>query len=474
MSSNLINSIIIIKKLIFYKIIIKNIKILLPGALTSKPFAFQDRRWNVEKVNYFDFFSSELTSIKIQHNINFLKKKNPIIRVFATPQNYISNKIRFILNSVFTQKIVLPYLNNNIICSWKKTFLILKKNLFNLLNPTLLIDKNFSNFKTTFAIKFINLFRNLNLKFNNLNLKNTYFNYFNLIKLNSINSKQTFILINLHLRFENPKFFFKIRKFNLKFNLIKLVLLNSTFNKSYILNLGKNIFKNLKKIFFSKIKFNYLIFNNLNYYFFNSFKLNLSNFIALNFEKFKNLNFFTLFNNVAETNYNFLNLLENNLKNYSFTLLNFENDFLINLKNFNFTVFFCSNYALKNVSYNLIIPTLNLFQKSNLFIKNNYFIKLIRLINVTKNLNFLINLTQFFSLLIKNYISTSSSKKNQNYLLNFINFKALVNNFGFLNFINTTYFYYLTDLYNFNNPLNLLVTKKLNLKQKKNEFYHNF
>ena len=71
---------------------------------------------------------------------------------------------------------------------------------------------------------------------------------------------------------------------------------------------------------------------------------------------------------------------------------------LFDFKKINFSTFFTSTLNLKNLNYNLLIPTLNLFSKNNYYLKFNYFIKLVRLINLTKNLNFLQNLTIFFKI----------------------------------------------------------------------------
>jgi hypothetical protein len=86
-------------------------------------------------------------------------------------------------------------------------------------------------------------------------------------------------------------------------------------------------------------------------------------------------------------------------------------------------------------------------------------------------LNFLFNLTNLFNL---NNLKFKSNFKfikfNLNLNFNFQNFylkQTLFSNY------NSIYYYYLTDLYNFNNTLNLLATKKLNLNKKKNEFYFN-
>ena len=43
--------------------------------------------------------------------------------------------------------------------------------------------------------------------------------FVSLNNLNKFTSLQIFVIISLNLRFENPNFFFKLRKFNLKFNL---------------------------------------------------------------------------------------------------------------------------------------------------------------------------------------------------------------------------------------------------------------
>jgi len=181
------------------------------GALTSKPYAFQSRPWEIDKINYFDFFSAELTNLKVQlNNVSYLTSKiHPTLKVFAIPKNYLSNKIRFILNSVFVQKLVFPYFNSKILISWKKTFKLLRKNLFQLIYPILLLNNNFSNLKYNFNIKNLSFFRQITLKYHNfLNKNNNFLNFYNYDKnLKNETEKQIFVILNLNLRFDNPKFF---------------------------------------------------------------------------------------------------------------------------------------------------------------------------------------------------------------------------------------------------------------------------
>ena len=98
------------------------------GALTSKPYAFKTRPWELkEKVTY-DLFSALGTSIVVQ-TVN-----NNIIRVLPRINNFlniewINNKTRFFFDSINYQRIKTPLLKKNgkfIEISWELAFKLLK------------------------------------------------------------------------------------------------------------------------------------------------------------------------------------------------------------------------------------------------------------------------------------------------------------------------------------------------------------
>ena len=102
------------------------------GALTSKPFAFQARSWELKKKEGFDVLDAINSNIKIDifnnEIVRILPKTNSNIN-----KEWISNKTRFFFDSLKYQRIEYPLLKdkNNIFqkISWEKTFQILNQKL---------------------------------------------------------------------------------------------------------------------------------------------------------------------------------------------------------------------------------------------------------------------------------------------------------------------------------------------------------
>ena len=233
------------------------------GALTSKPFAFMARPWELKKIESIDILdglgSNIVINIKSNKIIRILPKTNKVIN-----KEWISNKTRFSYNGLIHQRLLNPMLKKNgkfTIITWNKAFQIINDKLNKILmyskNPSLDIVGIFGEFidlETSIAFKnflknlnsssyyLLSLNNKLNYYKNNLNLLNNH--NFNFDNLNNLN---TCLLIGLNPRFESSVFNIFLRK-NVINNNLKIYTINSSINLTYPLtNLSNNlnIFNNL-------------------------------------------------------------------------------------------------------------------------------------------------------------------------------------------------------------------------------------
>lgn len=421
------------------------------GALTSKPYSYNFRPWELEKFTFYDFLNSTLSPIKVELINNTINRILPIYDKNLN-ENYITNKVRFFFDFYKNQKMIHPTIKVNstyLNLSYRKAKKTLMLHFFKQNSTTTTLNKNFINLTTGLNLKNLTTFNNFNLvhnfTFNNFN--NFNLSLFNFVK--QYNIKLTLIFLNINLRFETPLFLLKLKNFNKKTNLLKLYNVGPKSDLTFVKNLGLNSNLTLKKLLFSKIKVNlYNNFNNLKF-FINSTNFNLTNFTTLKLNKlklnFNNLTTFNLFNTVGETNLNFLNLTENytaKLSKFNL-LLNFNNDNLT-FNHHYYKVYFGHNGVLNNLStYNLFIPIKNIFEEPNNF-KYLYLPK--KIINTTKLFdNFKVkSVTYFVELLLK------STKVVSTLNFNFYHNSTLLNTTLYLKNITTkyrTYTYLLDNVY---------------------------
>jgi len=244
------------------------------GALTSKPYAFMARSWELKIFESIDIFDNLGSNIRVDIRnfeiLRILPKFN-----YNLNEDWISDKVRFCYDGLRKQRLNQPLIKkegNLVPISWESSFNEFKKILNSKVYQidsfcgelvdleTLLIFKNFlnklgvSSFISPYTSKSNSLsyFRNLYV----FNIDNQ--------KLSTINN---LIFINLNLRLENPILNLKIRKNVLKNNL-KIFNIGFGYNLTYsFLNLGNNLMTFLKLIE-GQSKICQTLFNNkLNYFF---------------------------------------------------------------------------------------------------------------------------------------------------------------------------------------------------------------
>lgn len=339
------------------------------GALTSKPFAFTARPWELKSNNSIDILDSLGSNIRIDIRgtkiMRILPRFNERIN-----EDWITDKIRFCYDGLKRQRLYEPLLKvNNIYLklSWKKIFFFIKNLFFKYINNIILSKKkyffiknyigNYLDIESLFILK--NFTNKLGNNFYNIVNNNDFREYylFN-SSVSKINNADICLLINTNLRLELPLINLKIRQSFLK---NKMLVYNigfySTFNY-YIKHLGinlkilLNILEGLHWICNKLIKINsknpLIIFSNNNKLF-NKIAFNL---ILSNLHKYTN---------ILHNDWLGLNLLNNNITDFSKNEINITNSIFNNSINKN--IFF--------IYYLLGFDDINFdFSK----IKNNYII----------------------------------------------------------------------------------------------------
>jgi len=209
------------------------------GALTSKPYAFLARNWELKKFESVDFSDSFGSNIVI-HTRNFLNSKNlknnkniqkdQILRILPKlnnelNENWISDKTRYSFDGVLFNRVnSLEY--SNIVWDYDKTFLTwnnyfltlgLQKFKEHLTRLTLL-----GSIGTTSSVEEIYFFYNFLKHFGSSNIclnKNFFQSNFDLpafyqfnSKFNAVENSDLILLIGINPRFESSMLNLKIRK----------------------------------------------------------------------------------------------------------------------------------------------------------------------------------------------------------------------------------------------------------------------
>ena len=407
------------------------------GALTSKPFTFRARSWELKKKEGIDVLDSIGSNIKVDifnnEIVRILPKTN-----FNINKEWISNKTRFFFDSLKYQRIKYPLLkdkNNKFQkISWSKALNILNKKLnttdgHNIqaivgdlieLESLFLLKKNLNKLGIS-NILFEKYLNNKNFKINADIPNNFLFN--NTLKsieesdlcliINS-NIREEGSLLNIHLinrlkkgNFEiaylghNNNFTFPIKNLGLTNDiLIKILLGKHSFCKKIkkaknpIIIFGENIL-NQKNGYFLISKFqNLKTFNNKNINFFNT-KIGLINFLEINFNNFKSNT------NSSKILYLFNTNLKKDLKK----------------NNNNFYIYQGHHFTEDAQNSNLILPGLTFLEKKGTYInlegiiqKNDQILNL----NTEQRKDFTI-----FKYLYKFLLNKNQSKKKETLFLIF-------------------------------------------------------
>ena len=232
------------------------------GALTSKPYPFVNRNWELKNVNFIDFSDGFALPTQISIKNNQIIKVLPGYEEITSSTSWISDKTRFSFDSMFSpEKIAYNFINHNVKnkvftnLSWKNLFkelfytiyfqTHLFKHFFKPNQITICLDQNISlevlSLLTILANKypFFKLRQSEYYQINNDLESNYLLN--SSISATKLAATDTCLLIGLNTRYEGFALNLKLRSRFLKgnFNVASLgSLVNLTF--SYM-NIGNNL-----------------------------------------------------------------------------------------------------------------------------------------------------------------------------------------------------------------------------------------
>ena len=364
------------------------------GALTSKPYAFKARLWELKKKEGVDILDSIGSNIKIDifnnEIIRILPKTN-----FEINKEWISNKTRYFFDSLKYQRLKYPLLkddkNNFHKISWLTALNIINQNLIKLdsseiksiigdltdLESLFLLKKNLNKLGIL-NVHYENFLKKQKIKINSDLTSNFLFNN----TLKSIEESDLCLIIGSNIRKEgsilNIHLINRLKKGNFKIAYIgnktdftyPIQHLGLTFRTLLNIFIGKHSFcKNLKKSKKPLIFVGENILNQKNGFYF------LSKFKNLDFLK-NNINFFnskTSLINFFEINFSKSNYSLNNSKLYYLFNTNLQNQLKISKNSF---IIYQGHHFTKDAqNSNLILPGLTFLEKNGMYINLEGFIQ---------------------------------------------------------------------------------------------------
>ena len=210
------------------------------GALTSKPYVFEARPWELKKTETIDVMDSVGSNIRVDTYDWEVKRVLPIINEDIN-EEWISDKTRYACDGLLNQRLDTPYIkyNNKFEkASWKEVYSIIKSKIKN-------TDKNkvggfvgdLINMEAAFIFKeFLERTietknyesRDTDIFFDNSRRENYLFNS----KINGIEDTDLILLIGTNPRFEATMLNARIRKAYLN-NKVKIISLNDMGDLTY-------------------------------------------------------------------------------------------------------------------------------------------------------------------------------------------------------------------------------------------------
>lgn len=227
------------------------------GALTSKPYPFVSRNWELKNVNSVDFSDSSIIDLQVYLKNNKIVKILPGIDKQINKTNWISDKTRFNFDGMFSSERILTgyvingnkkVLNN---FSWKSLFneiIItlyfhdhLNKHFFNKNKLITIIDNNIG-LETLALLKllekkysFIKLRTLATNNYNKIDFESNFLTNTDSLDINKLETSQLCVLFGINPRYENPQINIKLRQRYLKGN-FKIISYGSNINPTFSVN----------------------------------------------------------------------------------------------------------------------------------------------------------------------------------------------------------------------------------------------
>ncbi len=229
------------------------------GALTSKPYVFEARPWELKKTETIDVMDAVGSNIRVDTYDWEVKRVLPIINEDIN-EEWISDKTRYACDGLLNQRLDTPYIkyNNKFEkATWKEVYKIIKSKINNTVkNKVAGFVGDLTNMEAAFIFKeFLERTidtknyesRDDNIFFDNSKRENYLFNS----KINGIEDTDLILLIGTNPRFEATMLNARIRKAYLN-NKIKIISLNDVGDLTYPYESLNGKTQTIKNIFENK------------------------------------------------------------------------------------------------------------------------------------------------------------------------------------------------------------------------------
>ena len=229
------------------------------GALTSKPYVFEARPWELKKTETIDVMDAVGSNIRVDTYDWEVKRILPIINEDIN-EEWISDKTRYACDGLLNQRLDTPFIkyNNKFEkASWNEAYKIIKSKIENTKKEEICgFVGDLTNMETSFIFKEF-FERTLNSKkFDFRNKKNSLMksnreNYLFNSKINGIEDSDLILLVGTNPRFEATMLNARIRKSYLNNN-TKIISLNNVGDLTYPYQSLDGKTQTLKDIFESR------------------------------------------------------------------------------------------------------------------------------------------------------------------------------------------------------------------------------
>tara|TARA_B100001093_G_scaffold319093_1_gene304458 strand:+ start:476 stop:2515 length:2040 start_codon:yes stop_codon:yes gene_type:complete len=317
------------------------------GALTSKPYVFEARPWELKKTESIDVMDAIGSNIRVDTYDWEVKRVLPIINEDIN-EEWISDKTRYACDGLLHQRLDTPFIKYNRKfekASWSEVYKIIKSKFENTPKDKICgFVGDLTNMETTYIFK--ELFdRILNSRNYDFRAENRYSdisereNYLFNSKINGIEDSDLIFLIGTNPRFEATILNARIRKAYVNNN-AKIISLNNVGDLTYPYKDLDGSIKTLKDIFEGK--------NDISNQIINSKKPLIiigESLLNMKYSKylFHLVKEFLIKNNKINSEFNALNILScdaSTVGNYDLGLINLEKNLLNDLKDNRFEILY--------------------------------------------------------------------------------------------------------------------------------------
>jgi NADH-quinone oxidoreductase subunit G len=368
------------------------------GALTSKPYAFKARSWELRSIETIDLFDSLCSNIKLDVRNSEIMRILPVNNEVIN-EEWISDKSRYAFDSFKRDRFVNPMIKKNNIfvqVTWKEAFEYISTEITKRrLNNFVINTGNFTDIEHLVSLKELSkkISSVFNVSINNEKTNISDFQKDYTLKQNLFNFKgpKVFLLVGINLRLENPILNIKLKRLSLTNN----VLIGYIGSKNnYNLNcehLGNNL-NTLTNIVAGKHKFctvitNFLKKDEKKQKIDNCFKNHISVIFGNEISQLKNFsNIITTLKQVktksVKFDYSTLHLFTGNINMLEFGFFNknyinkntntifylVDTETIANYKEGDFVIFQGNHNISARKYFDVILPTVNWTEKSNLYL----------------------------------------------------------------------------------------------------------